>query len=65
MTTSEREHFHKAVASLQITIGVRPLGWYYRHGPNDACGGDRINGLVAASVPMAVLTRMRPRHAAL
>jgi allantoinase len=29
----EREHIHKAVASLQTTVGARPLGWYCRYGP--------------------------------
>lgn len=30
---AEREHIRKAIASLQQTIGTRPLGWYCRHGP--------------------------------
>src|SRR5262245_17559392 len=29
----EREHIRKAVASLQTTVGERPLGWYCRYGP--------------------------------
>src|SRR4030095_1241974 len=29
----EREHIRKAVASLQTTVGTRPLGWYCRYGP--------------------------------
>jgi peptidoglycan/xylan/chitin deacetylase (PgdA/CDA1 family) len=29
----EREHISKAVASLQKTVGERPLGWYCRYGP--------------------------------
>jgi allantoinase len=29
----EREHIRKAIASLQQTVGARPLGWYCRHGP--------------------------------
>lgn len=30
----EREHIKKAVASLERTIGERPLGWYCRYGPS-------------------------------
>ena len=30
----EREHIAKAVASLQRTLGERPLGWYCRYGPS-------------------------------
>ncbi|MEO1092013.1 MAG: allantoinase PuuE [Pseudomonadota bacterium] len=30
----EREHIKKAVASLQNTVGERPLGWYCRYGPS-------------------------------
>jgi peptidoglycan/xylan/chitin deacetylase (PgdA/CDA1 family) len=30
----EREHIEKAVASLQKTVGARPLGWYCRYGPS-------------------------------
>jgi allantoinase len=30
----EREHIAKAVASLQKTVGARPLGWYCRYGPS-------------------------------
>ncbi|QIE57925.1 allantoinase PuuE [Pikeienuella piscinae] len=30
----EREHIRKAIASLQQTIGERPLGWYCRYGPS-------------------------------
>jgi putative urate catabolism protein len=30
----EREHIHKAIASLQHSIGSRPLGWYCRYGPS-------------------------------
>jgi peptidoglycan/xylan/chitin deacetylase (PgdA/CDA1 family) len=29
----EREHIRKAIASLQKTVGERPLGWYCRYGP--------------------------------
>ncbi len=29
----EREHIQRAVASLQKTVGERPLGWYCRYGP--------------------------------
>ncbi|MBI2961820.1 MAG: allantoinase PuuE [Betaproteobacteria bacterium] len=30
----EREHIRLAIASLQKTIGRRPLGWYCRYGPS-------------------------------
>ena len=30
----EREHIRGAVASLQQTVGTRPLGWYCRYGPS-------------------------------
>jgi peptidoglycan/xylan/chitin deacetylase (PgdA/CDA1 family) len=30
----EREHIRRAVASLQATVGERPLGWYCRYGPS-------------------------------
>jgi putative urate catabolism protein len=30
----EREHIAKAIASLQKTVGERPLGWYCRYGPS-------------------------------
>ncbi len=30
----EREHIRRAVASIQQTIGERPLGWYCRYGPS-------------------------------
>ena len=30
----EREHIRRAVASLQQTVGERPLGWYCRYGPS-------------------------------
>jgi len=30
----EREHIRRAVASLQQTVGTRPLGWYCRYGPS-------------------------------
>ena len=30
----EREHIRRAVASLETTIGERPLGWYCRYGPS-------------------------------
>jgi len=30
----EREHIARAVASLQRTVGERPLGWYCRYGPS-------------------------------
>lgn len=29
----EREHIRRATASLQETVGARPLGWYCRYGP--------------------------------
>jgi len=29
----EREHIQKAIASLQQSVGERPLGWYCRYGP--------------------------------
>lgn len=29
----EREHIRKAIASLQQSVGERPLGWYCRYGP--------------------------------
>jgi len=29
----EREHIRRAVASLEASIGTRPLGWYCRYGP--------------------------------
>ena len=32
--TEEREHIHQAIASLQQTVGARPLGWYCRYGPS-------------------------------
>jgi allantoinase len=31
----EREHIHKAVASLEKTLGKRPDGWYCRYGPSE------------------------------
>lgn len=31
---TEREHIHRAVASLAGTMGTRPLGWYCRTGPS-------------------------------
>lgn len=31
---TEREHIHKAVASLERTVGQRPLGWYCRSAPS-------------------------------
>jgi putative urate catabolism protein len=31
---TERDHIKRAVASLQKTIGERPLGWYCRYGPS-------------------------------
>ena len=31
----EREHIHKAVASLRETTGHRPLGWYCRYGASE------------------------------
>lgn len=30
----EREHIRQAIASLQQTVGTRPLGWYCRYGPS-------------------------------
>ena len=30
----EREHIRKAIASLQQSVGGRPLGWYCRYGPS-------------------------------
>jgi allantoinase len=30
----EREHIHRAVASLEASVGSRPLGWYCRYGPS-------------------------------
>ena len=30
----EREHIRRAVASLQATMGERPLGWYCRYSPS-------------------------------
>jgi allantoinase len=30
----ERERIHKTVASLQRSVGERPLGWYCRYGPS-------------------------------
>ena len=30
----EREHIHKAIASLELSIGERPYGWYCRYGPS-------------------------------
>jgi peptidoglycan/xylan/chitin deacetylase (PgdA/CDA1 family) len=30
----EREHIRRAVASLERTVGMRPLGWYCRYGPS-------------------------------
>jgi allantoinase len=32
--SEEREHIHRAVKSLQKTMGERPLGWYCRYGPS-------------------------------
>jgi allantoinase len=29
----ERDHIRKAIASLEKTVGARPLGWYCRYGP--------------------------------
>jgi allantoinase len=31
---TEREHIRKAIASLQTSIGTRPIGWYCRYGPS-------------------------------
>jgi putative urate catabolism protein len=30
----ERDHIRKAIASIQATVGARPLGWYCRYGPS-------------------------------
>ena len=30
----ERQHIERAIASLQKTVGERPLGWYCRYGPS-------------------------------
>ncbi|GAB4380098.1 MAG: allantoinase PuuE [Elainellaceae cyanobacterium] len=30
----EREHIRRAVESLKVTVGQRPLGWYCRYGPS-------------------------------
>ncbi len=30
----ERDHIRRAVASLEGTVGARPLGWYCRYGPS-------------------------------
>jgi len=30
----ERDHIKRAIASLQKTVGERPLGWYCRYGPS-------------------------------
>jgi len=30
----EREHIRRAVASLERTVGTRPMGWYCRYGPS-------------------------------
>ena len=30
----EREHIHRAVRSLEKTVGERPYGWYCRYGPS-------------------------------
>jgi putative urate catabolism protein len=30
----EREHMHRAIASLERTIGERPYGWYCRYAPS-------------------------------
>lgn len=32
----EREHIARAVASIERTIGRRPVGWYCRYGPSEA-----------------------------
>ena len=32
--TEERDHMHRAIASLQKTIGERPYGWYCRYAPS-------------------------------
>jgi len=31
----ERQHIRRAVASLERTVGSRPLGWYCRYGPSE------------------------------
>jgi allantoinase len=31
---AERERIHKAISSLQQSVGSRPLGWYCRYGPS-------------------------------
>jgi allantoinase len=31
---TEREHIAKAVASIEKSVGERPLGWYCRYGPS-------------------------------
>lgn len=30
----EREHIRKAIASLAVTVGARPIGWYCRYAPS-------------------------------
>ena len=30
----EREHIHRAIRSLEKTVGERPYGWYCRYGPS-------------------------------
>ncbi|GAB5468072.1 MAG: allantoinase PuuE [Rhodospirillales bacterium] len=30
----ERDHMHKAIASMTQTLGARPKGWYCRYGPS-------------------------------
>ena len=30
----ERQHIRRAIASLERTVGARPLGWYCRYGPS-------------------------------
>jgi putative urate catabolism protein len=30
----ERDHIRKAIASLQHSVGARPIGWYCRYGPS-------------------------------
>jgi putative urate catabolism protein len=30
----EREHIRQAIASLETSVGARPLGWYCRYGPS-------------------------------
>jgi allantoinase len=32
--SEERDHIKRAIASLQKTVGERPLGWYCRYGPS-------------------------------